>query len=188
MQLTEVNPDKIGLIGFSFGGYLAPRAAAFEHRISVCVANGGVYDFYENAIKKCPPNIEKILANNEASKNFDREIMEAMNTDVDVGWFFANGMFTFGAKSPSQFLLMLKPYHMKDCTAKINCNMLVVDSEGDKDLPGQAKQLYNALTCPREYMLFTKKEGAGEHCQMGAIMISNEKILNWLERIKKNIL
>jgi len=26
-----------------------------------------------------------------------------------------------------------------------------------------------------------KEEGAEEHCQMGAIMISNERILNWLE-------
>lgn len=59
--------------------------------------------------------------------------------------------------------------------------MLVADSEGDKDLPGQARQLYNALQCPKKYMLFTKEEGAEEHCQMGAIMISGENILNWLE-------
>lgn len=27
------------------GGYLAPRAAAFEERITACIANGGIYDF-----------------------------------------------------------------------------------------------------------------------------------------------
>jgi hypothetical protein len=59
--------------------------------------------------------------------------------------------------------------------------MLVVDSEGDKDLPGQAIQLFDALQCSKEYMLFTGEEGAEEHCQMGAIMISSERILNWLE-------
>lgn len=181
LQLPGVDPERIGLIGFSFGGYLAPRSVAFEHRIKLCIADGGVYDFYENAMKKCPPNMEKILSNKETSKEFNKEIMESMSTDVDVGWFFANGMFTFGAKSPSEFLLMLKPYNMKDCAEKINCIMLVVDSEGDKDLPGQAKQLFNALKCPKKYMLFTKEEGAGEHCQMGAIMISNERILNWLD-------
>ena len=181
LKLPEVDPDRIGLIGFSFGGYLAPRAAAFEHRIKLCIANGGVYDFYKNTIKKFPSNMEDILRNKEASLEFDKEIMGSMKTNVDTGWFFANSMFTFKAKTPSKFLLMLKPYNMKDCAEKINCNMLVIDSEGDKDLPGQAKQLYNALKCPKKYMLFTKEEGAGEHCQMGAIMISNERILNWLD-------
>ena len=181
LQLPEVDPDRIALIGFSFGGYLAPRAAAFEHRFKVCVANGGIYDFYENFIKKYSANMEKILNDKEASKEFDKEVMQSMNTDVDTGWFFANGMFTFEAESPSEFLQMLKPYNMKDSAAKIKCTMLVVDSEGDKDLSGQAKQLWKALQCPKEYMLFTKEEGAEEHCQMGAIMISNERILNWLD-------
>jgi dipeptidyl aminopeptidase/acylaminoacyl peptidase len=181
LKLPEVSPERIGLIGISFGGYLAPRAVAFEHRIKVCVANVGLYDFYGNVIEKSPPNIQEILSNKEASKEFNKRIVENMNTNVDVGWLFANGMFTFGAKSPTEFLLMLKPYNMKGYAEKINCNMLVVDSEKDKDHFGQAKQLFNALKCPKTYMLFTNEEGAGEHCQMGAIMISNEKILNWLD-------
>ncbi|BAF71842.1 alpha/beta hydrolase family protein [Sulfurovum sp. NBC37-1] len=181
LTLPEVNPKRIGLIGISFGGYLAPRAVSFEHRINLCVANGGVYDFYANVIKKSPPDIKKILNNKKASIKFNKEIMEIMNKDVDVGWFFANGMFTFGAKSPTDLIKKLKPYNMKERATKIRCKTLVVDSEGDKDLPGQAKELYDALRCPKTYLLFTKDEGAEEHCQMGAIMISNEKILNWIE-------
>jgi dipeptidyl aminopeptidase/acylaminoacyl peptidase len=181
LELAEVDPEKIGLVGFSLGGFLAPRAAAFEHRFKVCVANGGVYDFYENAMKKSPPNMEGILQDKEASLEFDKEIMKEMKTDVDTGWFFANGMFTFKAATPSEFLRMLKPYNMKDSVKKIKSIMLVVDSEEDKDLPGQAKQLFEALESPKEFMLFTKEEGAEEHCQMGAIMISSERILNWLD-------
>ena len=182
LMLPEVDPENIGLIGFSFGGYLAPRAAAFEKRIKVCVANGGIYDFYENSIKKSPPGTEEVIQNEKASQEFNRAIMERMKTNVDLGWIFANGMFTFSAKSPAEFLRMLKPYTMKEHAKKITCTMLVADSEGDKDLPGQAWQLYNALQCPKQYLLFTKEEGAEEHCQMGAIMISGENILNWLEK------
>ena len=50
LKFPEVDPERIGLIGFSFGGYLAPRAVAFEHRVKACVADGGVYDFYANEI------------------------------------------------------------------------------------------------------------------------------------------
>lgn len=78
-------------------------------------------------------------------------------------------------------LRMLKPYNMRAIADKIQCTMLVVDSEADHDLQGQAKELYDALKCPKEYMLFTTEEAAEEHCQMGAVMISGERILNWLD-------
>ena len=45
LGLPTVDPERIALLGISFGGYLAPRAAAFEHRLAACIANGGVFDF-----------------------------------------------------------------------------------------------------------------------------------------------
>ena len=181
LELPEVDPDRIGLIGISFGGYFAPRAAAFEHRLKVCVANGGIYDFYENMIRKFPPNTEDIVKDQDASLVFDRETKEMMKQNVDIEFFFRNGMYTFGAKTPSELIRMLKPYNMREVAKNIRCTMLVVDSEGDRDLPGQAAELYQALECPKEFMIFTKLEGAEEHCQMGAVMISGERILNWLD-------
>lgn len=38
---SEVDPDQIALIGWSFGGYLAPRAASGEHRLAACIADPG---------------------------------------------------------------------------------------------------------------------------------------------------
>ncbi len=181
LEQSVVDPNRIGLMGISFGGYFAPRAAAFEHHLKVCVANGGIYDFYDNMIKKFPPDTEKALDDTEASIEFDKEIAEIVKNSVEIEFFFTNGMYTFGAKTPSDMLRMLKPYNMRAVADKVQCTMLVVDSEQDHDLPGQAKELYNALVCPKEYMLFTKLEGAEEHCQMGAVMISGERILNWLD-------
>nr|NQU91792.1 alpha/beta hydrolase [Bacteroidota bacterium] len=125
--------------------------------------------------------IESILADSSASKEFDQEIRNMMLSNVDIEWSFANGMFTFGVDTPSEFIRMAKPYSMKDHAHKIQCKILVVDSEGDKSLPGQARKLFEALKCEKEFMLFTTEEGAEEHCQMGAVMISGERILNWLE-------
>ncbi|MFL0198158.1 alpha/beta hydrolase family protein [Clostridium sp. WILCCON 0269] len=34
LSLDSVDPDKIVLMGVSLGGYLAPRAAAYEHRLA----------------------------------------------------------------------------------------------------------------------------------------------------------
>ena len=76
---------------------------------------------------------------------------------------------------------MTRPYKMAGVVDKIKCRVLVVDSEEDKDMAGQARKLYRALRCPKDFLFFTVKEGAEEHCQMGALLISSERIFNWLD-------
>jgi len=181
LALKQVDPKRVALMGISFGGYLAPRAAAFEKRIMACIANGGVYDFHAAANLK--PEDEKALDSEEGAAKMDQEIYKRMKTDPSLRWLMANGMFTFHAKSPSDWLKMTRPYTMKDVAGKITCPTLIVDSEEDKDMPGQAKKLFAALRCPKDYMLFTREEGAEEHCQMGAVILSNARILDWLEDI-----
>lgn len=44
---------------------------------------------------------------------------------------------------------------------------------------------YDALKAPKEYMLFTQQDGAEEHCQVGAVVFSNARILNWLDGVLK---
>lgn len=39
-----IDAGRIGIWGRSFGGYAAPRAASFEHRLKACVSIGGFYD------------------------------------------------------------------------------------------------------------------------------------------------
>src|SRR5260370_38011871 len=44
-QRPDIDPDRVGLLGISLGGYYAPRGAAFEHRIKACAAWCGVWDY-----------------------------------------------------------------------------------------------------------------------------------------------
>lgn len=43
----DVDATRIGISGVSLGGYYAPRAAAFEKRVSACSGNCGPYDWHE---------------------------------------------------------------------------------------------------------------------------------------------
>jgi alpha-beta hydrolase superfamily lysophospholipase len=180
LKRKEVDPEKVILMGISFGGYLAPRAVAFEKRIRACIANGGVYTF-----DRVDRETAKYLATKEGRKGIDEEIYSRMKKDPSLRWAMNNGMFTFGAKSPSEWLVMTRAYTLKDVVDRIECPMLVVDSEKEKDLPGQSKLLYNALKSPKTFMMFTEEEGAEEHCQMGASAISSARILGWLDELLK---
>ena len=181
LSTPRVDQNKIALMGLSMGGYLAPRAAAFDRRLKACIANGGVYDFSDTVYRALPPEVIKLLETDR--EQFNQVIKKIMKKNTQIRWFFNNGMWTFEAKSPADFMLKIKKYSLKDVAKKITCHMLVVDSESDLFMRGQARKLYAALTCPKDFLLFTKAQAAQAHCQAGAIAFSNEAIFNWLDKV-----
>ncbi len=182
LDRSEVDPAKVALLGISFGGYLAPRAAAFEHRLKALIANGGVYDFHSVALGG-HPEAEEALDDPQASAEMDAAIVQAMQKNPSLRWAMANGMFTFKASSPSDWMRKTRPYVLRDVAGLISSRTLIVDSAGDRDMPGQARQLYDAIRAPKDFMLFTAEDGAEEHCQVGAMAYSNSRILNWLDEV-----
>lgn len=183
LNLPQVDPQRIALLGISMGGYLVPRALAYEHRIAVGIANGGVYDFHSVVMHKCPPGVEEVLDLPEACVFIDEAVEEMMTQDPSLRWAWAirHGMYVFGADSPSEWMRMTRPYHLRDCARQIRAKMLIVDSEKDEMVKDQARPLYEALECPKDFMLFTEAEGAGGHCQAGAFSLANQRILDWLD-------
>ena len=181
--LPFVDTDRIVLIGYSMGGYFAPRAVTREHRIAACVANGALYSVYQSILSNNPPGLDAILDDEEASLEYDSTIYGMMEENLYVQWFYSNGMWTFDADSPSELIRMMRAYTLRGIVADIRCKMLVLDSENDTNIHGQAVMLYDSLRSAKEYILFTEEDGADEHCQMGAIAVSNERIFNWLDRV-----
>ena len=45
LTCSDIDPARIGIVGWSLGGYYAPRAAAFEKRFALCVAWGANHDW-----------------------------------------------------------------------------------------------------------------------------------------------
>jgi dipeptidyl aminopeptidase/acylaminoacyl peptidase len=181
LGLPRVDPDRIALLGISFGGYLAPRAAAFEHRLAACIANGGVFDFMA---PRLPGGMSRQAAIDwvRSDPGGTDEMMRAlMDASTDSRWGIENGMFTFRASSPAGYFLKALDYTLAGVAEKITCPTLVVDSEGDQWYPGQARQLFDALTCDKTFLNFTAEEGAEDHCQVGSPLLSAQRTLDWLE-------
>jgi alpha-beta hydrolase superfamily lysophospholipase len=181
LSLPDVDKDKVAIMGLSFGGYMAPRACAFEHRLAACIANGGVFDFMAG---KMPPGVTRKqmaewIEGDPAS--MDKVMRENMEKDVGMKWAVENGMYTFKASSPSEWYLKAMEYTLEGIADKVACPTLVIDTEDEQFFPGAAKQLYDALTCPKTFVLFTEEEGAEDHCQVGSPLLSGQKIFDWLQ-------
>lgn len=179
----DFDPKKLALMGLSMGGYLAPRAAAHEHRLAALVANGGVWDL---ALRPGKTKAE-VTKEAEQMKKYPKEtneyIQKAMKKSITFRWSIDNGMFTFGVKTPAEFLLAWGQYNMIGQAEMITCPTLVVNSVDDHFLPGQPQMLYDALTCPKTLMTFARQDMASSHCQEGANLISNQRVLDWLDDV-----
>jgi hypothetical protein len=90
-------------------------------------------------------------------------------------------MYTFGARTPVEWLTKVLEYDLTSVAKQIRCPTLVTDVENDNSFPGEARKLYDLLTCPKTWLFFTEDEGAGDHCQTGSPALSQQRILDWLD-------
>ncbi len=177
----EIKISRIALMGRSMGGYLAPRAAAFDKRIDACIANGGIYDFAAPMLNNFPPAMLKLLKNNPEAFNKVMNDYLKKGKSIETDWFFNNGMWAFGLKTPAEFLTKLQEYTLKGLVDKITCPTLIVNSTHDMFTGNQAKILFKKLKCKKTYMVFGDNDEGELHCQLGAVAVSNERIFNWLD-------
>ncbi len=180
VRTPGVDPKRIALMGLSMGGALAPRAAAFEKRLKIVIADPGVYRWWQvvyDFIGSIDPGLLSLLDADPAA--FDAAIAQIMAVSPFVRWGIKDTMWKHGAISPSDVMLKMKAYTNEGIAEQITCRTLVMD--GTDDSFAQGKTLYDALVCPKDYMLFTAEDTGLAHCQVGALAVATERLFDWLD-------
>ncbi|OLT45433.1 hypothetical protein BJF85_18840 [Saccharomonospora sp. CUA-673] len=176
VERPDVDAGKIGYTGLSLGGYLAPRAAAFESRIAAVVAHDGLYDFgtvIGNVVEALGAHAE------------DGETGADVFARTGQGrWAVPHGMWVMGAGSPQEFVEKVGEFSLAGGVAeKIDCPILVVEDQAPLFV-GQARTLFDHLTTQNKtYLAFGEDEGAGAHCHAGALFLANARIYDWLDDV-----
>jgi alpha-beta hydrolase superfamily lysophospholipase len=185
LKLPGVDPKRVALMGISFGGELAPRAAAFEKRVAALIANDGVYDYGAANLTHVPAELRaaflQMLTAKEAPQ-VDQMIEAAMKASPTAAWGIAHGMYAMGAPTPRAYLAAAQDYNLRNSIAEaISCPTLVCEAESDIFFNGQPQELFDHLTCSKTFMRFTENEGAGAHCQVGAGRLAFARMYDWLD-------
>ena len=173
----EIDPKRIILIGKSLGGMLAPRAAAFEHRLAACIAVDGVFSFLPTQYAQIIKEAASSLSEEQLNAFFGREMQE----NSFARWSISQGMWTLQAKSMFDLVQKMQQYTLDGIAGQITCPTLICDAEEDHAFAGQPKMLFDALHCPKTYLLFTIEDAAEEHCHAGATLLLNQRIFDWLD-------
>ncbi len=183
ITLPQVNSEKIGLLGYSMGGYLAPRAAAFEHRLAWVAVNSGVFSVFDGLMTKFPREVKETLGDDAAEAEVNAMVQREMQIHPELRQFMNQMLWTFQKESPFQLFRTLQLYTVKDVLNKITCPVLVANSLHDQVAGSyeQGKIFFHALKAPKTYLEFSDAQGAQFHCQNGAPSVSSERILNWMD-------
>jgi pimeloyl-ACP methyl ester carboxylesterase len=175
----DVDKDKLALIGYSLGGYLAPRSAAFDPRIKACIANTLILDFGKIA-KASLNDLPKTHAIDSIS-NF------LMQLDTPSRWAFQHSQWALDIETPQEWIEAYTPFNLNGLEENFKNPMLFLFSDDDivrnTEIVRELLEFMNSLDCDRTVHLFTKEEGASSHCQMGGLSYAQAVIFQWLDQI-----
>ncbi len=180
LRQPGVDARRIALMGLSMGGALVPRAAAFEKRLKLLVVNPGVYEWSRIVTGFISERLPEIADLPEKDPDtFNTIVNKVIEENPFMRWGMRDTMWKHGCFTPAQLMVEMKKYTNRGYAEKITAKTLVIDGEAEEF--GQARELYDALRCPKDYLLFTARETAQLHVQTGATAVSNERIFAWLE-------
>jgi len=183
----ETDPERMGIIGFSMGGYLVPRALAFEKRLKWGIVDGGVVSVFDGTMSKFPDEVRQGVGKSGRKARVNELATQEMAEHPDLSQFINQMLWTFDAPTPFDLFTKLKNYSLEEVIGNIGAEMLVANSSRDQiaGSNAQAKLFYNALKTRKTYYEFDTEHGAQFHCQSGAPFVSAERILNWLDERAK---
>ena len=157
---SDVDAARIGIAGWSLGGYFAPRAAAFEPRLAACVAWGGNYDWGA---------VQQRRRQNQG--------------DLPVPHYWEHARWVWGVADMDEFWRLAPQITLRGVLDRIRVPLLVVHGSGDRQIPLEyAQRTYDeAINSPaRELRVIDKEHGGIEHCSVDNIANTVNLIADWV--------
>ncbi|KAI2622560.1 2,6-dihydropseudooxynicotine hydrolase [Hypoxylon sp. NC1633] len=186
----EVDGRKIGLLGQSLGGYLAPRAAAFEHRLAAVIADDGLYSLGA-ALDKIwkPTDLTALHESGDAAAFNSAAATLAADPAAStmLRWTLTHGPWAFNVDSAFEFAARVPKYSLEGVLAKITCPVFVAEAQNDLPFAGDALRMVAELGARATYHLFENVDGAGEHCSLPARVLANQVMLDWFQGVVSSL-
>lgn len=158
--VPEVDSDRVGIVGWSLGGYYAPRAAAFEKRLTLAVAWGANHNWAEV-----------------------QEGRRSREGENPVPHYWEHVFWVWGVDSIEEFMRVTAGMHLNGVAEQITVPLLVTHGQGDRQINVKyAHQTYEqAIASPkRELRIFDDPEGGTEHISIDNMPYVAGYIADWI--------
>jgi len=157
-----VDPKRVSVMGYSFGGYHAPRVAGMDKRYAGCIALGAMHwdlHAWQSEIKA------RLAADPRSS----------FSSSFQFRW-------VIGAPDNATALEWAKKFSLDGIAQKIECPVLILHGENDRVVPlAEAKTLYEKVGAKNKTLrIFTAEEGGTEHCQVDNRQLGIDVVGDWI--------
>jgi dienelactone hydrolase len=159
----DVDPARIGVVGWSLGGYFAPRAAAFEKRFALAVAWGANHNW--GAVQR---------------RRLERE------GERPVPHYWEHVLWVWGHTDLDEFIRFADGVHLDGVVERITVPFLIAHGANDRQIPLEyAHRSYEqAVNSPRrELRIFTAGEGANEHIGLDHLPHVSTFVADWVAEV-----
>lgn len=182
-SLQQVDSKSIAIVGYSLGGYLAARAAAFDDRIAAVIAIDGVYDFYNDTVSHLPQLMLELF--NNGNKTAFNDIMDQQHPTLPTTekWAMDQGLWSFKIDNVYDYYNALRQYTLKGLGKQIKVPVFVGNAEIDEFFLGQPEQMAKFLGDQATLYSFNTTDAAHLHCSVGASVYLNQVVYDWLEQV-----
>lgn len=175
-----VDAERTALLGISFGGYFALRAAAADSRFRAVVANSPIVDlrWYLTSFVGFDPE-QALTAEDDFGLDDIDQIpdSELPPTTKDMTRMLIS---RFGQSSFLRTFRYLREFTVDP--ASVTCPALAMVGEGEGPNPlAQYERFVAEAGGPVTPRVFTKAEGADAHCQVSNLPLSNQVLYDWLD-------
>ncbi len=158
----EVDPKRVAVMGYSFGGYHAPRIAGKDKRYAACVAFGAMHwDMHAWQV--------------DIKSRNAKDPRSSFSSDFQFRW-------VLGAPDNPTALEWAKAFTLEGIAQDIECPVLILHGDNDRIVPLESAHiLYEKVgSKDKELRIFTAEEGGTEHVQVDHRQLGVDHIGDWL--------
>jgi pimeloyl-ACP methyl ester carboxylesterase len=175
----EVDTSRIAYMGYSWGGYFVPRAAAFEKRIAACVADCLLPEVYAPVFQTM--GVQELLEAGAPASPAELTTKQRYALEEGMPRFG----FTDGLSDVPAWAEAIKKMTLWGLEDRITCPLLNLSSTGEGNTMYQsARAFFDALPNPRNRFVLTGEEhGAEMHTQRGNSSLLHQLEFDWLDEV-----
>lgn len=175
-----VDLSNLALMGISFGGYFASRAACYEPRIKALIANSPIVNLCSYILGFVDDETE------EDFQDFSYDDIQHIPDEImppSLKELTANLLLRFGNKLMSETIDYLQKFNISDSLQLINCPTLALIGDGEGGEPLRQFDYFVENIKLKHFYKFTSEDGADTHCQVTNLNFANCIVYDWLDEI-----
>ena len=175
--------DDVTLLGISMGGWLCFRAAAFEPRIKRVIALAVAFDY--GKILNIAAQLMMRLFFTHFRGFTNKMALKKMKKDQMHAWSLGNLMYIADKRTPVEAADVALEMNEKNLHSDmVMQDVLILTGRDDHFIPFKMHSMQvRALTHAKSITarVFTEKEHAQNHCQIGNIGLALDVMIKWIE-------